>query len=1445
MAELVSLDIPPELDKPVTLKIDATGAGDLGTLITYASSENVENAEVTVQEDARIFTLTFNPPSPDKYSLTVKWGDDPISGSPFELNLNTPNSKQVSIAEPPQSNLRAGQSIGICFDASNAGRGELTATCEGEKVGEVPVEVNQRGISLKYDFKFVPPHEDVYRISIMFSGKLIKGSPFKLDLVPVNASKVKASKINMPQGLGGPIEMDIGTEDAGNAPLKATCMGSVAGKVPVTVSKLSKHNYKLSVHPPNADIFTLSVQYGSKHIPNSPFFVNTMPTDASKVEVKEPKNPEVLQQVCYQVNTLHAGAGSLSASCYGNRSGEVDVEISEVGTAKHHVSFTPPRSDEYTVKIEWSGVEVPGSPFELSLILPPEGYKVKAGEMYVPENVGTDQYVWIELDCSDAGFGEVKGEAKGTESQENVITVQVDTLDPDKYRVKFKPKQPDVYTLTITYGGMPIPGSPFRNINLRGGPMPQYVKHLGTDYPAERGEPIFLTFDTQKAGNGTFRARVAGLSTGPTTSTFDLEPDSKYTYQVSFLPQAADTYLVDVYWSDTPVPNSPFYVEIIYADKVTADKPKVVSMYYPIRFNVNTTDAGPGVLKATCCGAACGEVEVEVKRDHYETEKYSVHFQPSHEDLYTLSIFFGRVEIQQSPFTIDLRPIVPTKLDKFIGEPLKVILDKGSLGGLVANASGQQTGDADIDINRNDEGYIEVLFNPRLPDRYSVEIKMDDEHVSGSPYILNYTVPIDASKCVLLGLEQLPSVLLVDQEISFRVDASKAGNGALSVNVNSPSSDLDPLTVSIMESEAEPRVYRISYTPTSPGLHKVSVEWSGQPIPLSPISHSIMIPRPPEEIPIHPLNKPLMFHFTTKCEPQDICAYAVHDDTCTRYTLKIGKGNDGKLKLILRAQLAGIHIIHFLKAGKEIHRSPLKVKFIEADPNACRVIDIPQEAYAGEETSFKVDTANAGKGDLHILATVPAGGKSMSTTHKDHQNGFYSVLFTPKVAGTYHFKITWAGEEIPESPIIMNILQPDSARIAARQAASRVHILKEDRYVFAAVLPITKPAYFCVATGRAGSGKLALKARGPGEAQVRVVDRKNGTYTCEVKPSVSGKYLISIFWNEIEIPGSPYQLDFTGMKSYMICGLDLENEKFHLGIPFEFPVNCGKQDGSKLTVSSNPPDIATFELNPQTDTTDNVYMCKITPKVVGNHEISVMYDGHHIVNSPYYVQFDEKEQTGDNLEELSVARPLTPLGLYLDMANEQVVMADDQSETLMVAPLSKNVRAYGPGLSDGFIGQEGNFTIETAEAGCGILEVSVTGLKGTFQVKMRRHPDRVRLILVRYDPIYIGEYTINVLWSGCHILGSPYTVHFAEQEKAPQSNEEEERADIELHNITEEEESTKRDEGLTDGKKDGNDSFEEKPDLGREEETAKRAEIDVNHRDGLDEQFIKQEVIEA
>ena len=91
------------------------------------------------------------------------------------------SSPKVKVVEPLSQVSDGGQPVSIVLDTTQAGEGELLATCKGTKVKFVHVEVKKQENGC-YCVQFTPEAADMYMLSVQWGEKDISGSPFIVNL---------------------------------------------------------------------------------------------------------------------------------------------------------------------------------------------------------------------------------------------------------------------------------------------------------------------------------------------------------------------------------------------------------------------------------------------------------------------------------------------------------------------------------------------------------------------------------------------------------------------------------------------------------------------------------------------------------------------------------------------------------------------------------------------------------------------------------------------------------------------------------------------------------------------------------------------------------------------------------------------------------------------------------------------------------------------------------------------------------------------------------------------------------------------------------------------------------------------------------------------------------------------------------------------------------------
>jgi len=91
---------------------------------------------------------------------------------------------------------------------------------------------------------------------------------------------------------------------------------------------------------------------------------------------------------------------------------------------------------------------------------------------------------------------------------------------------------------------------------------------------------------------------------------------------------------------------------------------------------------------------------------------------------------------------------------------------------------------------------------------------------------------------------------------------------------------------------------------------------------------------------------------------------------------------------------------------------------------------------------------------------------------------------------------------------------------------------------------------------------------------------------------------------------------------------------------------------------------------------------------------------------------------------------------------------------------SEKCVAYGPGLTEGLVGQDNQFWVETP--GTGKLDIKVLGPKNDAKVTVKPLPNGKYEVL--YNPTVPGNYEIHVTYDGKHVPGSIFYVTVLEKE---------------------------------------------------------------------------------
>ena len=428
-----------------------------------------------------------------------------------------------------------------------------------------------------------------------------------------------------------------------------------------------------------------------------------------------------------------------------------------------------------------------------------------------------------------------------------------------------------------------------------------------------------------------------------------------------------------------------------------------------------------------------------------------------------------------------------------------------------------------------------------------------------------------------------------------------------------------------------------------------------------------------------------------------------------------------------------------------------------------------------------------------------------------------SVSFKPDIASSYFIKVSTP--DLPDETAKTKTYVVEAHSSNDQAVSCFVH--QKDLHIF------ERPLNFCSSTPvkfriskpkdvrSAPGNKLDVFCQGPGKVSVKLINDKthSGFEICELVPSAAGKYRVDIFWAGKPIRGSPFFLNFKSPRRRIgSSGLDLEEQNFRIGVPHGFRLNCSDLGEGELKISCHPSSAADISAKRVLNDRGQLhYHCQVIPRKVGQHELRIKFDGHHIEESPCQVHFKPRgdatkccmvstpsfrDDAGGNVyfqvstagagegklvavaEESSkntysrAACPVDMKQLSTDLyevqfdpgtMHECLVSVTYDNNHIYGSPFKMTFREVnqcevsGEGLRSAQVGSWNHFHVSTEKAGPGALLVKIESENGdkVDPIITRLTP---HLLEVRYRPMVTGKYSISLQWGQATVPGSPFQV---------------------------------------------------------------------------------------
>uniref|UniRef100_A0A8C9TIM2 Filamin C n=1 Tax=Scleropages formosus TaxID=113540 RepID=A0A8C9TIM2_SCLFO len=1299
-----------EVGKDQEFTVNTQGAGGQGKVDVKITSPSQRPIPFKKQSDISntVHSVQYIPPEEGPYKVEVAYDGKSVPGSPFIVEaVLPPDPSKVRAHGPGLKGGVVGKPAPFTIDTKGAGTGGLGVTVEGPCKAKTECQDNGNG---SYAVSYLPTEPGVYSINVLYGEAHIPGSPFKAVVKPAfDPSKVSASGPGLERGKANEVgSFTVDCSKAGEAELTIEIITDSGAKAEVHIQSNNDGTYSVTYTPPFPGTYTIVIKYGGHNVPKFPARVQVEPSvDTSKVKVYgpgvEPRGVlrEVTTHFMIDVRALaKKGSSRVKARMISPSGSSTDINILDKQDGTYRAEYTAHEDGMYLIEVTYDDVAVPNSPFKVQVSEGCDPTRVRAYGPGLEEGlVGKVNYFTVETRGAGAG-----GLSLTMEGPSEAKMFCKDNKDGSCH-VEYLPSAAGDYDINISFGGLPIPGSPFR-VPVKTVVDPSKVRcsgpGLGTGVRAH--VPQTFTVDSSKAGVAPLKVQLLGPTGVPEPVNITSSGDGLHT--VRYTPGSSGPYTISVTYADQEVPHSPFQVAVLPthdASKVRASGPGLdvsgVAASLPVEFTIDARHAGEGLLTVHILDPEGKPTKANIQNNRDGT--YTVSYMPAMSGPYAITIKYGGDDIPYSPYHINALPTGDASKCVVRGLGSTIVLrdetvitvdakaaGKGKVTCKVSTPSGTEL---DMDVVENLDGTFDIFYTAPEPGKYVITIRFGGELIPRSPF----HVRLCGNRMVTLQWS-LSHGYLSGNTVMHRGSLWLAGD------VRMPSGK----TARPHIIDNKDGTLTVRYSPTEKGLHEMDIKYDGNNIPGSPLQFYVdaiscgYVTAYGPGLSYGMVNKPAVFTVVTKDAGKGGLSLAVEGPSKAAITCKDNK--DGTCTVSYLPTAPGDYSIIVKFDNRHILGSPYTAKITADDSLRKSQLNVG----AATDLSLKITET-----DLSLLTAsirAPSGSEEPCLL-KRLPNFHTGISFTPKEVGEHIVNVKKGGQHVTNSPFKIMVGQSEIAD-ASKVKVSGKGILEGHTF---------KVTEFFVDTRNAGYGGLGLSIEGPSKVDINCEDTKDGMCKVTYCPTEPGNYIINIKFSEHHVPGSPFTVKVMG------------EGRMKESITTKRQASSIASVGSTCDLSLKiPGEASTTEMIAQVispggkmkeaeivESEDNVYSVRFVPSEMGPHTVNVKYRGQHVPGSPF--QF--------------TVGPLGEGGAH-------------------------KVRAGGPGLDRGVAGVPAEFCIWTREAGAGGLSIAVEGPSKAEITFEDRKDGSCGVFYIVQEP---GDYEVSIKFNDEDIPDSPFVVPVA------------------------------------------------------------------------------------
>ncbi|OZC08192.1 hypothetical protein X798_04808 [Onchocerca flexuosa] len=1395
----------------------------------HGPSGNEIPVSETVDGNLHLKIFKYRPREVGIHEVDVLFGENHIGKSPYKIMVSPISNSKVRAFGP---GLESGVTNLPCIFLieTNGGRceqidvavsGRTLMPENGSEKPDIELVDNKDGSAVA---RFTPTASGIYTVKVCFAGEHVKGSPFIVQVQPVN-NNLKVTDMWL-SGIrsdfsviqGETFKFWIGMPDT-RVRLKplVRALDEKYEEVPIQIMEINPGQYECRFVPqaPGRYYFLLSV--GGVAIPGSPFVVVVRKMiDASRIRIYGTgvgSDVHANRKVSFIIDPQDTGIVKKIHSELHHRDGtRVNVALVDNGNETLTANYTAPETGPYELVLYYDDMVL----MKMDISVKPVDISSIVIDGLGNETVTIGHREEIIIDTGDLT------------PMKNGLEVIVEEASGSKYTIPLEHGHDSTifkgFWIAKNVGRTKFAVFFDENLVCES----QIIVRRNQDATMCRvtgdgleraivGVPAKFQVDIKDAGGGRMKMAIKG----PSESKTNIIDHSDGLCTVEYIAQTPGLYEISIYFGDNEeeIPGSPFTVLADYE----YDPSKILITGYnngrvqsgvPTSFWIDASRTAMKPISARLPIVFQQPVVAEIK-----PRIYGVTFTPTAKpgEILPLEVLYGGQLLHGRPLDFIVEPeeselvvlknhsgILPSKIQASL--PYDILIDTTKveeIDKLKAEVKGPDDKFRKSSITETiDKGIYLLEFVPDMAGRYVITIYNNGKALHSKPYEFT-AVPIgSASKCYL-ELKSLDKFWIMGESRTFKVNTKYGGEGALNIV-----SDRDDLEVNV--EEQNDGCYLVKFTPNHEGPHRITLLYGGVDIPNGTFNFECGPPVVDEpevallkreadseecfyKVEEHLVSRTFRFSVTSDYCFEKLSA-SVRMPSGKRDVAHIKDNSDGSVTVTYRPKECGNHLLSVQHDGVNMSGSPISFYVSNAADGYVTVYGPGlTQAVVGEPAAFTVCAKGSPAKELAVA--VEGCAKATIKCH-DNKDGTCSVAWVPPVPGEYKVHVKLSGNPVKGSPFTV---------VVAGEGQKRAHLS------VGSTLEVSLNVANTEIKGLSASIKSPSGIEEP--CFTRHIDSAN--IGVSFTPREEGEHLVTVKKNGQVIPKAPFRVKVdksqVGNASKVnVSGSGKANavcQQYN-----EVKVDARNAGHGGLSISIEGPSKAELKC---TEAKEGLINIAYKPTEPGIYIMSIKFADVHVKDSPFTVNCtgkglgSVKKSATKEVIQAPLAIPQQEAAFYLQLENTspmettaKIMDPKGRSSDIEVRDIGNNLYqiTFKPEMDGSHaisvfnkgqhvLGSPFQFTVghmtetgahKVRAAGVGLLrgetnmnqvfnlytreagrgELGVT-IEGPSEAELQFHDHKDGNCHFNYKVSKPGEYLIGIKFNGEHITDSPFKVFVA------------------------------------------------------------------------------------